>query len=244
MKKTIFLLIPAIFVILKVLSCSDEPVYDNSKINVPTHFYSLKFENEQVWSPNYTTGKLSNALYKFSGSRDVNVSLLTPSGFKTVTSGYITNGLLTINPDRLQDNDLINSNDLLRYYFDIHESGWSGGWYSNGSIVISPAATKGNVISFVTNNNEGLIKEGFSGSGSSLSSEYIYYIYVDTKCTIIANQVKYNTYGYTFDKLSLSLEAGWNTICKKEIYTTEGNSYYSMEVINPGLRWVMLPLPQ
>jgi len=244
MKKTIFFLTLAVLLILTVVFCSSEPADDNNIINGPTHFYSLKFESEQVWNPNYSTGHLSNALYKFTGDRVVDVLLLSLSGFETITSGYIKNGLLTINPDKLQDNELINSDDLLRYCFDIHESGWSGGWYSDGSIEISPAATKGNIITIVTDKNEGLIKEGFSGTSSSLSSEYIYYIYVDTKCIITANQVKYNTFGYTFNKLNLSLEAGWNTLCKKEIYTIEGNSYYSMEVINPGLRWVMLPLPQ
>jgi hypothetical protein len=210
----------------------------------------LDVKDEQVWMPNYNTGKVSQMLLKFAGDRtvDVIVELIvrydgdgTPiPSIEKAGSGEIKKGILSFKVDGINDK-LLDSDDLLFYYFK--------DWYKTGNNLVMTPEVKGNIITFVTLYNddpvkmpsEAIIREGFSGTSDSFTGKYIYYLYVEADCTIsVKEAVIKPELEYTFEKFNdLKLKAGWNTICKSETYTTIGKSSYSMEVSNPSIRWVM-----
>jgi len=208
-------------------------------------------ENEQVWSPNYETGKLSNIFDIFTGDRNISANVFLPQNAqdeiqKQVSLGSISNGILNIDIDALGDDLLLETgNDLLYYIFR--------DWWGNNnketkseSIKINPESVRGNIITIMTDTNppEGLIREGFYGSQTALSAEYIYLIYVNHNCTITAAQSQ-DIIGYTtYKEFNLNLKKGWNAICKKETYTTTGYATISMEIKNPSdFKWILLPTP-
>jgi len=203
----------------------------------------LEVTGEQVWMPNYNTGKVSQMLLKFAGDRTIDVIVIENDTaiFHTVGSGKIEKGILSFNVDGISGN-LLDSDNLLLYYFN--------DWYKTGDNLVMTPAVKGNIITFVTlyNNDpdkkmpsEAIIREGFSGTSDSFTGKYIYYLYVENDCTIsVKEKVEKPELEYTFEKFDdLKLKAGWNTICKSETYTTIGKSSYSMEVKNPSIKWVM-----
>jgi len=236
---------------------SDEPgnvVIDNNGIApLPVHFDALNVTGEQVWMPNYNTGKVSQMFLPFIGNRNIDVIVIeyldVPpySNFPSVGEGKIDKGILefSVGQDKIESN-LLDSDDLLKYYFNE--------WYvdvdndGNIDLTIEPASVKGNIITLVSQYDsgdsgkkpiEGVIREGFSGTGISLTGDYIYYLYVDNDCTISAEKANKEDLEYTFNEFNISLKTGWNTICKSETYTVTGNSSYSITVLNPPIRWVM-----
>jgi len=226
----------------------------------PVHFTgTLSINNEQVWMPNYNTGKLKDIFLKFTGNRDnVDVIVMLPdyssSGnidLVSVGSGKIENGLLSLSAAALDDNNLLlESDDLFYLYFN--------DWYENGNgdIKMTPDGVKGNIITLVslykTPENvplypdnppvEAIIKEGFSGTDNSLTGEYTYFIYVNNDCIITSGAVIKENIHYTFNAFSISLKKGWNIISKTETYTSSGDTIHSISVKNPNLRWVMMKI--
>jgi len=248
----------AAVILLLIVSCvdSDEPdnkVDDNAITYGPVNLgEQLNVKDQQVWMPNYNTGKVSQMLLKFTGDRNIDVITEVvkddgegnlSSSVKSVGSGKIEKGILSFNVDAINDSNLLESDDLLLYFFNE--------WYlvkdGNNNISVDPTDVKGNLITLVTQYKddsntipiEGVIREGFSGTDNSLTGEYIYYIYVNKDCKITAGEVKIEELDYTYNKFELSLKNGWNTILKSETYTTTGQSSYSMKVLNPSIRWVM-----
>jgi len=240
-------------VLLLTAACVD-PDKSNDVIDdiiPPVHLGAkLDIKNAQVWMPNYNTGKVSEMFLKFTGDRtvDVIVELVeyddegNPSfPFEKVGSGKIEKGILSFNVDVMDDSNLLDSDELLKHYFNE--------WYydkdNNINIDMNPDV-KGNIITLVTLYNNGvsaeaIIREGFSGTNDSLTGEYIYYLYVEDDCTIsVKADVKKLDLKYTFVKFdNLTLKAGWNTICKSETYTTTGDSSYSIKLLNPPINWVI-----
>jgi len=248
-KNAVFFILMAIILFLTV-TCV-EPGESNDKIiDTGITFGSfnlgakLDVKDEQVWMPNYNTGKISQMLLKFTGSRDVKVVVIeyinVPPyrNFLEVGEGKIKEGILTFNveEDNMKGTNLLDGGDLLEYYFNE--------WTGDGEIAINPSTVKGNIITLVSLYDsavpvEAVIREGFSGTNNSLTGEYIYYIYVNADCEISAKEVKKTELKYTYNKLDLSLKSGWNTILKSETYTTTGDSSYSMTIKNPAINWVM-----
>jgi hypothetical protein len=249
----------AAIILLLTISCVDSTEPDNidddnaityGPVNLGTQ---LNVKNQQVWMPNYDTGKVSQMLLKFTGNRtiDVVVELVEYDGggnpsysIESVGSGKIEKGILNFKVDTMVDSNLLDSDELLLYFFNE--------WYldkdDNNNITIDAADVKGNIITLVslykddTNTipAEGVIREGFSGTDNSLTGEYIYYIYVNKNCKITAKKDVVKTgLDYTYNKFEISLKTGWNTLLKSETYTTTGQSSYSMKVLNPSIRWVM-----
>jgi len=244
-KNAAFFIMTAVILLLTVTCVDpkepDEKEDDDGVTFGPVHFDALNITGQQVWMPNYDTGKVSKMLLKFEGDRSVDVIVIDYSAapsYKTAGSGEIKQGILKFKVDEIESN-LLDSGDLLYYYFNE--------WYDDGDIAIEPSDVKGNIISLVTlykddshaDPIEAVIREGFSGTNVSLTGEYIYYLYVNKDCTISAKELKKTDLKYTFKKLDISLKAGWNTICKSETYTTTGDSSYSITVSNPSIRWVM-----
>ena len=243
-------------VLLLTAACveeKDEPSVETDAGNYITYGpfnlgAKLDVKDEQVWMPNYNTGKVSQMLLKFAGDRTIDVIVIEYTNvspyrnFIKVGKGEIKKGILEFSVKETDiKSNLLDGDDLLNYYFNE--------WYVdvNSHIAITPKTVKGNVITFVSlyDSNaepvpaEGVIREGFSGASNSLTGDYIYYIYVDADCAISAEEVKNTDLKYTFNKLDLSLKSGWNTVLKSETYTTVGDSSYSMEVKNPSIKWVM-----
>jgi len=237
--------IGTLILLIIILTCSVDPAYEAEVFSVLTHFAgTLSYNDEQVWVPNYYTGKLSSIFNKFLEDRNINVVVYLPEyeGENIVDyeiiqtgTGEIKNGKLGFSVEPLDDNYLLTSEELLSMYF----FGWS---FAGSDVKINNPQTKGNIITVKTETGEGLIKEGFSGTGTYLSGEYIYFIYVNNNCRITATSGNIGDIFYTYNAFDLELKQGWNTITKTESYTTEGHSTYSMAVKNPGLRWLMLPL--
>ena len=219
---------------------------DDDNADSPTHYSgTLEFCGEQVYEPNYNTGKLSQLFVKFTGNRSpVDVVVVNQGVIIKVGSGEIADGLLSFGVPELDQTSLVGIEVLVQNVF--------GEWYGSdgAAITINPPDVKSNLITIVTDwvfdpnygfdvPNEWLIKEGFSGSYSSLSGEYVYYIYVDKNCTITSGKVEDETIHCKYNPFMLSLRKGWNTVCKKETYTTEERSSFSIGIKNPPLRWLL-----
>jgi hypothetical protein len=244
--KTVFFILTAVILLLTV-TCGDTEPYDPNDDPDYVSAYlndAINVTGEQVWMPNYNTGKISEMFLKFTGDRDVDVIVIVymsdpPSlGFQTAGSGEIKDGILSFNVDEMDDGDLLDSNDLLFYYFNE--------WYGDGNNIVMEPEVKGNIITLVTlydgdtsMPSEAMTREGFYGTRTSLTGEYIYYLYVNDDCTISAGKIVETGLKYTFNKFKLSLKAGWNTICKSETYTVTGDSSYSIIVQNPKTRWLI-----
>jgi len=236
-RNTVFFILTAIIPLLSV-TCA-EP--DNGINNASAYFGDmLNISGEQVWKPNYNTGKISQMLLISDDDCDVDVVVLDNAKdppFHTVGSGKVEKGKLSFSVDKLDENYLLDGDDLLLFYFNE--------WYSNGNITVNPPDVKGNLITLVTKYgndgtpSEAIIKEGFYGTRMSLTGEYIYYLYVNADCKISAGKKEITDLKYTFNKFDISLKAGWNTILKSETYTTTGDSSYSIKVDNPEIRWLM-----
>jgi len=229
------------FILTAILSLSTVTCADPGTDELSAYFDTLNVSGEQVWMPNYNTGKVSQMLLKFEGDRNVDVIVMGYTGASTVGTGKIEGGILNFNVAVMNDSNLLDSANLLYIYFNE--------WYKvgdNGNNIVMTPAVKGNVITFVTLYNgttpsEAIVREGFSGTSSSLTGEYIYYLYVEADCTIsVSEEIKKTDLQYTFEKFDdLSLKRGWNTVCKSETYTTTGESSYSMKVKNPAINWVV-----
>jgi hypothetical protein len=240
-RNKVFFILMAMMPLLTV-TCVD-PSPDNGIDNLSAYFGdTLSVIGEQVWVPNYNTAKVSQMFIKSADNRDVDVIVIEyaddaqNNSFQKAGSGKVEGGKLSFSVDKLADNYLLNSDDLLKKYFNE--------WY--GNITVNPSNVKGNLITLVTQYDDGtskpseaVIKEGFYGTRTSLTGEYIYYFYVNADCTISAKKTEKTDLQYTFNKFDLSLKAGWNSICKSETYTTTGDSSYSMTVDHPEIRWLM-----
>jgi len=255
-KNTVFSFLVAIILLLTV-TCIDSTDPDSTDDNTDAITYGpvnlgdkLDVKNQQVWMPNYNTGKVSQMLLKFKGNRTIDVIAVLvehdddddPSYLiGSVGSGKIQKGILSFKVDAMDDSNLLESDDLLLNLFNE----WFLDNNGNDNIAIDTDDVKGNIITLVSQYNddeepiEGVIREGFSGTDNSLTGEYIYYVYVNKNCKITAGEVVKTGLDYTYNKFELSLKTGWNTILKSETYTTAGKSSYSMKVLNPSIRWVM-----
>jgi len=239
-----FLALAAIIAFL-MLACSDDS-------NEPKGTYSLgttmTFRDYQVWERNYSTTKLSNAHYEFKGNRNIVMGSIAfpvqappdpPTSYTyefPIGSGEIKDGYLNLNIPALGNAQLLDSVDLLRTFF----TGWYWDVPSNsptGKISISPSETNGHMVAIITD-SENIIRESLSGTKTSLSGEFINYIYVDRACTISADEVV--QYTYTFNSFNLSLNAGWNAICDKQTYTSSGQSSRSWELKHPDHKWTIV----
>jgi len=251
-RNIVFFLLLAVILLLNVTCIEPSEKNDDDITYGPVQFDTLDIKGEQVWMPNYNTGKVSQMFLKFEGDRtvDVIVELIgyddkdNPFSYIEKTgSGKIEKGILKFKVDVIDDSNLLDSDEFFLHCFNE--------WYydknDNINIFMDIPDVKGNIITLValykdnsdTIPAEGVIREGFFGTDNSFTGEYIYYLYVNKDCTISAKEVKKTDLKYTFNKFDLSLKAGWNTICKSETYTTTGDSSYSITVSNPSIRWVM-----
>jgi hypothetical protein len=237
MKKIIILLAP---LILALTGCGDnnngeQTYYEQTYYGTGT----LKIVSEQVWLRNYSTNKLSQAYEMYNGKRH-DIIVLSEYDAETddynqeIGKGEINKGKLTFTV-KVPEN-FLEWNDL-EVFFNIIAEG--EGW----DVTIDKDETNGTFIGIFTDDEDqyALIKEGVSGTTSSISDETVYFLYVDRDCTITGKSKEDERVRYTFNPFTLKLKTGWNTVWYKQTYTTSGMSSFFMGIRNPDLKWVLIP---
>jgi hypothetical protein len=228
----------AAVILFGISSCNDDTNSEQT-YNEQTHYDTLVITGEQVWLRNYSTNRLSQAYEKFN-ERDYDIIVLgeydkeISDYSEEIGSGTINGGKLsfTVNvPQKLLEWD------KLKVLFNIITEG--EGW----NVTIDEDATKGTFIEILTDDEDeyALIKEGVSGTTSSISDETVLFIYVDSDCTITGSPRQDQLVMYTFNPFTLKLKRGWNTVWYKQTYTTSGRSSFFMDIKNPDLKWVLIP---
>lgn len=212
---------------------------------------SFSIEGVQLCERDNYSNKLSTMHKAYTGTdRTINAYVSVDHTLHLIgDGGEIKNGKFSIEVPSLSDGQISNCNDFLEVFFSF--------WYSdmakcNLKIIIENVPIAGDekiatAVNFLADPypppKDMLMREGFSGTQTSLSAEEIYYIYVKYDCTITANEGGNPAVGYIYSSLDLPLKKGWNTVCMKETYTVFGISTYAAEVKNPDFEWVMMVLP-
>ena len=228
--KTLGIITVSVLMAFSVLSCEDNPSYTGI-----THYgnNALSINGQQVYTRNYSATKLSEMYDKFSG--DYAISVLVEGG-KEVSTGTIRNGILDFTVAELHESEELDWDDL-KIFFKIVEEG--EGWEN---VTIDKSGIKGSLIELKTKTGDkALMREGMSGTDTSLSAEWVFFIYVNADCKITGDYWVDEVVDYTFNAFELNLYAGWNTICFTQIFTTFGRSAFYMAVKNPDLKWVLVP---
>jgi hypothetical protein len=232
MKKIIILLAVTVF---GVSGC------DNGTNSEQTYYEKTYYGNNkliitggQVWMRNYSANRVSQAYEKFNESYNITVlSEYIFNGYsEEIGSGEINRGKLSFTVDVPQN---LLEWDKLKVFFNIIAEG--EGW----NVKIDKGATKGTFILPVTDDEYALMKEGVSGTTSSISDETVYFVYVNSDCSITGEYREDTRVMYTFNPFTLKLKKGWNTVWYKQTYTTFGRSSFFMGIRNPDLKWVLIP---
>jgi len=244
-KKILGFVALATIIIFLVLACSDSSDDDGIKYGPTNYGATMSFSGEQVWIPKDST-RISESLLKSTVDRtiypifiiyDFNLPRPYIKSFESVGSGNIVNGILNFTVEEPDDLQLYDSVTLLWAAFNE--------WYGLSAIDIDDKDTMGSKLMIVTSDgaipSEGIVRERLSGTNTSISAEYVWYLYVDRDCTITASKALYDdsAYIHTFNAFNISLKKGWNTICKSETYNTGGTPTYSIQLKNPYHQWVI-----
>jgi hypothetical protein len=198
-----------------------------------THYSTIAIAGEQVWLRNYSANRLSQAYEKFTEDYDITV---INENSEEVGSGTIHGGILNLTADNVPGT-LLDWDDL-KVFFNVIVEG--EGW----DVAIDKGETNGTFIEILTE-GEGpyiLTKEGLSGTRNSISAEWVFFVYVDRNCTISGESKEDEQVMYTFNPFSLELKEGWNTIWHKQTYTTSGRASFFMDIKNPDIKWVIIPM--
>jgi len=215
---------------------------DNKVTYGPTHYTGvLKIDKEQVWLQNKAAKRQNDDWYfKFEGDNGINIF----TGFsydiqgkviqlkKLVGSGKIDKGRLSFAIAELTQEDLVNANVLTNLFKE----------YKN--VVIEPSDVQGTNIIPVTSAGERLNREGLFLLNSSVGLESVLFLYVDKDCRITGNPgvITWDNYfSNTASALDISLQKGWNTIYRMEVFDrSSGYDNVSMGISNPNnFKWVL-----
>ena len=257
MTKKIWIGFLALVVILGITSCPNE-----SSDNDP--FYSvgntITVGNYQVWERNYETKRIREAHYEFKGNRSVGAYSYVPvydedgniTDYplqKIASSGNIKDGKISFSVEELEDSSLLpNSDVLLLFIFrEWFQNFWTNTVQINvdigQTIAVAPLDVKGNSIQYLRTESDLLSWELLTGTSDSLSMEYVWFLYMDKACHVTADEFTIGLgLDYTFKELDLYFNQGWNMLCKKETYTTSGNSSYSFEIKKPNYKWTLVDI--
>jgi hypothetical protein len=234
--RKIFTLLAAI--LLGVSGCGDDtddmPAGEQTYYE-QTHYETLAIAGEQVWMRNYSTNRISQAYEKYT-DEDNDIIVLSAyvlnDNYEEIGSGRINEGKISFTVNKPEN--LLEWEYLKIFFSSITEGeGWD--------VDIDENAIMGTLIEILTYDQYMLIREGVSGTTSSISDETVFFVYVDGDCIITGGAKEDDRVKYTFNPFSLKLKAGWNTIWYKQTYTTSGNSSFFMDIKNPDLKWVLVP---
>jgi len=236
-------------VFLGITACSNGST-DSNSTSSPYLGLALDLNINPVYQRNLATTKISTAYLPYSDSfvmgaytydpTYIPVPVMNTTKTRTIESKHLVIPAL--------DSSQLKGWDAFKVYFNE--------WEKDKQVHLSmdPAETMGNLLilyAFDVDNPDSttpptpptgcLIREGLSGTNFSLSQETENYYYVDRPCTMtgtIETPDAYNTY----EPFTLKLKAGWNTVCRKQTYTTFGTATYEMSLKNPNYNWVMMPV--
>ena len=207
---------------------------------------TMVFSNHQTWERNYETIYLSQVHHRYGGNHEVKAVVFIPDGSPspvsfTVGSGTIRNGILNFNVQRLQEEHFLPMN-----YIDLIFGEWvyeSEGVEYTVPLVVSPGNLRGNIVTLFTTDDDVLSLELFSGTQTSLSGEFIWFVYAETAGTVTSPQRTKSPYNI-YEALNLTLRPGWNMIRRKETYTDIGVSYYNLSIVQSVnyLRWAVVDI--
>jgi len=228
------------------LLADDDDDNGEKDTNGPTHYTGvLIINNEQVWLQNKEAKRQSDEWYfKFGGNNGINVF----TGFsyddqgkviqlkKLVGSGKIDKGRLNFVVAELAQEDLVRA-DTLKNFFQEYKD-----------VTIEPSGVKGTNILPMTSTGERLNREGLFLSNFSFGVESVMFLYVDKDCRITGkpgvitwDQGERSYISKTESAIDISLQKGWNTLYRTEVFDREsGYDNVSMGISNPAdFKWVL-----
>jgi len=251
--KIVFLMAAAVFALLPMACDNAAETTDNNSndTNGPTHFEGvLKVSNEQVWLQNKEAKRQSDEwYYKFQGEDtainvfavysldDHNEVTSSPAAWKQAGSGNINKGILNFQVEALNEENLVNTDSLKNYIFKEYDN-----------VTIDPPDVMSNNILIETSDGANLNREGLFLKYSSIGVESVLYVFVNKDCRITGapivktwGQGSKPYYSRTEDPIDISLQQGWNTLYRTEVFDREsGYDNVSMGISNPNnFKWVL-----
>lgn len=226
MKKTFNLLaiVAAAVIVILIAACLSGT--DNNEGGPGQYIgVTLMFNGHQVWERTYTE-TLSEIRQKFSGSREI-TAIVPLSRYdndtRKIGSGEIRDGFLSFSVGEPGSEDLLQEGeDLLFFIFRD---------FSPETVNIYPPDVRSNAVIFVTDQNELLSWEMFTGTNYPLGGEYVWFVYADRDAVITSNNIDHKA-------LHLSLKQGWNVICKRETHSTAIKKHdFKWAVVDINLRY-------
>jgi hypothetical protein len=214
-----------------ITACGDAPGGEQPYYE-QTHYDTLDISGGQVWLRNYSTNKISQ-LYEKLNQENYDIIVISEYAEK-IGSGVINKGIVSFTVDVPEN--LLDWDDL-KVFFEVIVEG--KGW----TVTVDAGATpNGTFIEILTDDDARyqLIREGVSGTTSSISDEWVFFLYVDRDCTVTGESRVDEQVMYTLDPFTLRLKKGWNTIWHKQTYTSFGRSTFAMDIKNPDLKWVLI----
>ena len=242
----------AVVVVSSMTTCVND--IEDDPIPVSPYLSSaLYIIDQQVYERNVESTKISTMHQLYTGEDCmINAYAMVGHVMQVVSDdGEVKDGKFSITVPALTDDQLSQCKDILEVFFYdwLMDNANCDIKIISGGITIPETEKIGSVVNFIAPftfpdpPKDMLMREGISGTETSLSAEEIFYFYVKKDCTITANEGGVPTLQYIFTPINLELKKGWNTVCMKETYTVFGVSTYTAEVKNPDFEWVMMTLP-
>ena len=221
-----------VLVLFSMTSC----IMDLFVVSEDAYKKTLSVSDQQVWTRNKYTTKVSESYISYSGTHNVNAFfyILEEPHYYSIGSGKLNDGIL----DFTVSSNITASALLGWEYFKEFFSNWDDLKINNqatsnsamGNMLLLEAHTQGSSIG-------GMIdRQRIVGDGPVLSCETLLYFYLNEDCTITGipgtGARDGNYYYMTENYLNLSLKEGWNLVCRKEAYSTDilGYATISMEI--------------
>jgi len=162
----------------------------------------------QVYVLDYSS---SNYIAAYKGS-DINSFTNDAGGTGSIKNGKLS---FTIGVPTLKMEPATKLPSMEDYNWDIYKD-----------IKVTPSDAKGSGLGSFTGEAEGLVKCNLGNitSTSAITTEYVFYVYVDKACTITATGGTDKKSGMTFGNLNLKHNKGWNAMNVKVTINSNNNT--------------------
>lgn len=257
-------------ILFSISACKQDP--DEEEPGTVIMGETISISNFQVWEHNGNTNILSELFSMFTGNEIIYAVEMDAWAAFVLTggadpdyinsTGSVNNGLLNITvkpPDpsyryppqiwlsifpEYYNN---NAEAILSDYFSADPYSAYANFLSKTHVSVYPWVN-GNYITLTTvepskTDFRALDMEIYSGTDFSMSIEQIYFVYVESSCTM-SGQAAYGflqgKYFFTLDSFSIGLDKGWNALCKKTTFGKSGRASISVSKRSfDGLKWVL-----
>ena len=226
--------------LFSITACGDE---EETK-TTPSPYLGevLQIQNVQVWKHNNTFPIALKAEYShFEESLPVTVTVrlqdnnvwYSEIADSFIDGGGIIDGILNISGGTLLQTELLDWS-----YWKIYFSEWDAAIDNE---------VKGNIIIIYAGEaaRPNLNKEKPSGTEDSIWLESILFAYMEDDCHVTGLHGKEgfkdgDSFYHAIKDLDLPLKKGWNTLCRKQTYTSSGFEDVSIVLANPNdFKWVI-----